>query len=237
MDVLKTTVFRTSRKIIRMQCLVMMASVIIGMVWNAQAASLTINLDNAFSNYEPGDLAYGLLYGTVTIQDGGFTYNSQAYDVKFTVDARNFAGGTDAFIGEFYFNVFPFVDSIILAGDNISSTNLSVDGNKADGDGYFDAWVNLAQGSSKTNYTEFYAASGTGTLTIDNFADFTSSTQSVDKNNSSKGAFTVAAHLQSTLTPDGSEYVGGNPVPIPSTALLFCGSIALIVGIRRKISN
>ncbi len=76
---------------------------------------------------------------------------------------------------------------------------------------------------------------------IDDFADFTSDTMSVGGN---KGTFTVAAHIQKStfIVPAGnggpfmpdSDFVGVNPIPEPTSAVLFAVGLLVVGGAMRN---
>ena len=202
----------------------------------APVLALTIDLDAAFSNYDPGDLRYGLDYGTVTLTEGYF--NSDLYtDVQFDVDVRTTAGGAggaDADLDDFFFNINPNFSLLSITGNDVVSYNIdfsaSDNTHKADGDGYFDVFVNFGSGTPILQKTAFYVSLANTNLIVENFADGTAATQSVGGN---KGSFTVAAHLQSTLpAPPGSEYVGGNPSIPDATTVFLLGSACLIGFVR-----
>lgn len=208
----------------------------------AGALALTIDLNAAFSNYNPGETGYAQDYGTVTLTEGNFSGDNHT-DVQFLVDVRlsaGGAGGENADLEYFYFNINPELTGLSITGDGTASP-INYDNNvqtyRPDGDGFFDVYVYFGSGSPTVQEATFYVSMNGTDLSIANFADGTAATQSVDGN---KGSFTVAAHLQTTSTPAGSEYVGGNPASIPDPAAVFLlGSACLIgfAGVRRKFKK
>ena len=216
----------------------------------AAAQASTIQLDMAFSNYEPDDPMYSLDYGTVTLTQGDF--NADGYtDVQFIVDVRpeaGGAGGADADLHLFYFNMDPNDAALSISGQDIETISIDFTArnnkHKADGDGYFDVVLDFGTGSDTViQLTSFIVSLVDTDLLIENFADDTTATQSVGGN---KGGFTTAVHIQSTSTDPGSEFVGGNGleefeplnsqieiVPLPGSLLLLGGGVFGLAGIRR----
>jgi hypothetical protein len=188
------------------------------------SADFIVPFDTAFSNYDPGDPEYTGDYGAVEVTQNGD-------DVKFVVTAGPDLGGV-ADLQWLYLNTASEIAGLSLFSQDPATPagTLNYDFNtsntyyKADGDGFFDAVVDFGSGSPTLHGVEFLL-SATNYLSADQFL-----AQSVGGD---KGAFTIAAHWQNTMTDEGSEFVGGNPIPIPAAAWLLGSGLLGLIGFRR----
>jgi hypothetical protein len=187
------------------------------------SADFIVHLGTAFGNYDPGDPGYTGDYGTVEVTQNGDK-------VKFAITPGSDLG-TNPDLHWLYLNT----TSTDLGGLSLSSQDpatplgkakYSIDKFKADGAGYFDALIDFGPGSPKLGGVEFLLGrTDADPLNVDEFL-----AQSTD---SAKGKFTIAAHWQNTLTDEGSEFVGGNAIPIPAAAWLLGSGLLGLIGFRR----
>lgn len=207
----------------------------------AQASSMTIALDTAFGNYEPEQDGYKGTYGTVVFEE---ISDINGDSVKITINSGADLGSTPD-LHKFYFNTtsdLRLLSDIGQEGNNglrIATTTPTADlyysfatedkAFRADGDGYFDGVIDFGSGGDKLSKATFTIRSENSDgsfndLYISNFMD--------GSFGGPKGSFTVATHWQNTDTPAGSEWVGGNPNPVPIPAPFWVLGIGLL-GIRR----
>jgi hypothetical protein len=186
-----------------------------------------IQLSSAFSNFTPPQSGN---YGTVELTDLG---NTVQFDITL-----NSVLGTDRDLEWFYFNTTTDLATLSVISSTPGAT-LAYDFNnntpgtyKADGDGLFDGRVDFGNGGTKYSSVTFILGSTTGGLDINDFLALSSG--------GSKGAYTVAIHAQSTSlsgSPATSEFIGGNPVPIPGAAWLLGSGLLGLIGFRRKFEK
>ncbi|MGD9900912.1 MAG: VPLPA-CTERM sorting domain-containing protein [Calditrichaceae bacterium] len=185
-------------------------------------AAITVNLDTAFSNYDPFETAD---FGTVELTD-------LDDDIQFEVTLNTDVLGSGADLQWFYFNTTEGITNLSISSTTPDATlsyqfNTTSSTFRADGSGYYDGILDFGAGGSQTA-TATFVLSADDALEIDDF--LTTSTSS------SNGEYIFAVHVQSTEFLDQtSEFIGGNTVvPIPS-ALWFLGAgLASLVGLRKR---
>lgn len=215
----------------------------------AMADTMVIPLSTWFDTGQTGN------FGTVTLQTGDF--NSDTFqDVKFTIySAGSILGGTPD-LHEFFFNSnlsqdqsnslnasgFTAVTAPQAFSHQVHPDVLTNDGSttpfKADGDGNYDFYVFFGHGGTITSTGAFYVSLANTNLSISNFANYPPYDSRLLSVGGAKGAFTMAAHWQSTTFGlANSHYVGGSPVPIPGAlVLLTAGMVRLATYARRRKS-
>lgn len=162
-------------------------------------------------------------YGNVTLTEVGGK-------VQFDIILDTSSLGSDADIFLVYFNTVDQKVGLNIASSTPSgslsySFNNSDEFYKADGDGYFDGVVDFGSGTPWYNSASFSLGADSH-LNIDDFL--------VGSVGGEKGSFQLAIHVQSTATTSGSEFIGGNAVPIPGAVWLLGSGIICIAGVRRK---
>jgi len=201
--------------------------------WPTSALALAIDLNVEFDGDAPGD------YGDVTLSLVSIGGNDA---VRFFVDVRTSAGGaggSSADLSVFLFNYDDNSMGLNISGTDIVSQTINFSTTdpqtKAAGDGNYDIRLDFGRGSPTLQTTTFDVSLSGTDLSISNFASFPLdlNTQSVGGSN---GMYTVAAHIQTTTTVAGSEWVGGNPTPTPepATALLLGSGLLGLLGLSRK---
>lgn len=198
-------------------------------IWPISAAftsSVTIPLNVAFSNYEPPFVAD---FGTVEI-------SQNANYVQFEVAGLSSgAGGPGTDLQWLYFNTTSNLAGLTIELSSAgASLFYSFDNSeslfKPGGAGYFDGYLDFGSGAPQLDMVTVILRAA-NPITVNDFLALSTP--------SSKGEYTLAAHLQGTNNSGfDSEFVGGNPIPIPGTLLLF-GSGLLGLGVikRKKFFN
>lgn len=212
----------------------------------ASAASFAFNLNFKFSGSTPAETAPWI---TATFDD---TTSGIPGDIRLTVAANNLSGTEK--VGGFYFNLDPLLDAANLTFSIVSPnptglTNTEIErGNnahKADGDGYYDVFLNFPNDNTLTaGETLTLDISRVGGLTLENFIYGSSPTGPNGNGSSPNGTFYAAAHVQSIGTGSTSGWIGQrdtttvtiiptNPIPEPSSVTL-AGLAMVAVCLRRK---
>ena len=215
---MKKILFRSSKGILFF-ALITFSS--IGPISAAFASTVTIPLNVAFSNYEPPLVAD---FGTVEISQSG---NNVQFEVT---GLSSGAGGSGTDLQWLYFNTASNLAGLTIElSSAVASLFYSFDNTeslfKADGAGYFDGFLDFGFGAPQLDMVTVILRA-TNPITVNDF--FALSTPS------SKGEYTLAAHLQGTNTGFDSEFVGGNPIPVPGTLLLLGSGLLGLGVIKRK---
>ena len=198
----------------------------------AQADTLTLNFNAPFpdSSTPEGDAPWLI----ATFVDG------EAGQVYLTLQA-NLIG--DAFIGGVYFNLDPIVALAVTPQAGATAPaydtfNVSENTYKADGDGYFDIWIDYPEAGSDNRFDgpEYgtYLLEGAG-LTVASF-NYTSSITDATGGGGGHSTWLAGAHIQSNGDSGYSVWIGpGNSeVPIPGAVWLLGSGLVGLVGLRRK---
>lgn len=217
---------------VSMRVAVLLGALIAGAVAPLHASAVTYPLDYVFS--PPTGTVTPL--GTVTLTDLG---TAVQFDVLNQV-------GTGTKLDSLYFNfAHGSLNPNQLAFSNVSaaastyntllapSTSATVNGLKADGDGYFDGKFSYS-GNNFLGHgqTLSFRLSAVGQdLAVEDF-------HFLSLPGGGAGSYVMASHIQNMPVSGSSLWVGTvTPVPLPAAALLFgSGLLGLVGALRRKLS-
>ena len=141
----------------------------------------------------------------------------------------------DADITEIYFNLDPILDlslvniSYVTTDTTVLGIDIGEDLYKADGDGFFDIFINISTPDPLSSLGEIvFTITSTELLTVDSF-DF----WSVNAPSSYLSAIKVQSTDSDLFGPgEGSDWVGA--VPVPAAVWLFGSALLGLVGVARR---
>lgn len=154
--------------------------------------------------------------------------------VKLTMDASPLAAdNAGSFVGAWYFNFTPEgdVDDLVFTWDATSDTEAGSVGHiannfKADGDGKYDILFDFTS-KLDAGETSVYTIMGTG-ITPESFNVFS-------ENAGGNGPFLSAAHVQGLGDDNqGSGWLAGELIPLPSGAAMATAGFGLVILRRRR---
>lgn len=172
------------------------------------------------------------------------TFADVAGGVLLTMQASNLLAGE--FVSNWYFNLNPSLNANSLtfsyvaatSGQQAQSISKGTNCCKADGGGFYDLAFAYSTSGARGGANKFtggevstYLISGISGLTASAF-------NYVSSQSGGNGVWHTAAHVQGIATGAGSGFIGGSPVPEP-TSLFLGGSVAAVLGLglwRRRRS-
>jgi hypothetical protein len=220
------------------------------MGYTANAATITFNLDIAFSGTPPGGSAPWL---TATFDDGG-TPGAVVLTMSASgLIASEFVGGGPQGQGWlFNFNTDDFsLADLEFSYNAVASTGPAADvttainGYKPDGDGFFDIKFEFPTANNEDRFGagEVVVYNITSTtdpiepIVADSFNLFSSSIGGDNKGAGGQGLFLSSAHVQGIYNeqnPDNANSGWVGAVPIPSAMWLFGSGLLGLIAIRRR---